>query len=268
MTRPRRARAASSSALGALALAALTGCTVPVAVELDEADANRIVTLLDSTGIAAEKSADRGDDGKYRIEVAQDEAARAVAALTEEGLPLRKTPGLLDTLGASSLVPSPSAEHERLLAGIAGELVRTLEGVDGVLSARVHLAVPRPDPLATDAPQAPPSASVLIRYRGSTSPLPDDDVRRLVAFAVPGLSLERVAVIDALSPPLRAPRDVVRLGPLSTTRASARKVRAAIVAVLLVNLALVACLVALWARLRRLRRIASDAGLPKPREMR
>jgi type III secretion protein J len=241
------------------------GCSVSVATELDESRANRVVALLDGNGIAAERSADPGEPAHFRVEVASDDAARAVALLAEEGPPGRDTPGMLEALGTATLVPSPEAEHERVLSGISGELTRSLESIDGVLSARVHLGARRGGPLAEVDP-VPPTAAVLVRHRGATPPIREDDVRRLVAFSVPGLVPERVAVVFSQAAPRRPARELVRLGPVSTTRATARKVRGAILAVLILNLGLGAALVALWTRLRRTRE--NPADLSKPRATR
>jgi type III secretion protein J len=249
---------------GALALVAFAaaGCGVSVAAELDEGRANRVVALLDANGIAAERSADPAEPGRFRVDVASDDAARAVGILAEEGPSSRQAPGMLEALGTSSLVPSPEAEHERVLTGIAGELTQSLESVDGVLSARVHLGARREGPLAEGEP-VPPTAAVLLRYRGATPPIRDGEIRKLVAFAVPGLAPERVAVVFSQAAPPRASRELVRLGPVSTTRATARKVRGAILFVLVLNLALGASLVALWTRLRRARANAPDLSKPR-----
>jgi len=235
-----------------VALVLMSACTSPVAADLDDGEANRIVATLSGSGIVAEKAAEPGGTGRFRIEVPRDDATRAVSVLSEEGLPAERTRGVLDALGEHSLVPSRTAEHERLLAGVAGDLQRTLGGVDGILSARVHLAVPRSDPLSSEAP-LPASASVLIRHRGAHAPLDEGDVRRIVSGAVPGLLPERVAVVD-VAVPLPAPRyDLVRVGPASMTREAATKVRLLIAAAAFGNVFLVACLVALWMRLRKLR---------------
>jgi type III secretion protein J len=238
------------STLAALVVA--SACTVPVVADVDDGEANRIVAALSGSGILADKAAEPGGTGRFRIEVPRDDATRAMSVLSEEGLPAERTRGVLDALGEHALVPSRTAEHERLLAGIAGDLERTFNGVDGVLSARVHLAVPRPDPLSSEAP-VPATASVLIRHRGGHTPLGEADVRRFVSGAVPGLLPERVSVVD-LAVPLPAPRnDLVRVGPASMTREAATKVRLVIAAAAFGNMFLVSCLVALWMRLRKLR---------------
>ena len=242
--------------------ASVAGCAVSVANELEEPRANRVVALLASNGIAAEKAADPAEPGHFRVEVGSDEASRAVDVLVEQGPPSHDAPGVLDALGTGSLVPSPQAEHERVLAGVAGDLTRSLESIDGVLSARVHIAASRPDPLALDRDVAPPTAAVLVRYRGASAPIAEADVQKLVANAVPGLTKDRVAVVYSAASPAHASIELVRLGPFSATRTTARTVRGALLAVILVNAALAAALVALWARLRRFR--STEPGKSEP----
>ena len=247
----------------AFALLSVAGCAVSVQGDLDEARANRVVALLSANGIAADKAADPADPGRFHVEVASDDAPRAVGILVDDGPAAHDAPGVLEALGTGNLVPSPQAEHERVLAGVAGDLTRSLESVDGVLSARVHLAAARADPLAVDGDVTPPTAAVLIRYRGATAPIREEDVRKLVAYAVPGLAAERVAVVYSLAAPAHPAAELVRLGPLSATRATASKLRGAVVLVLLLNIALAVGLLSLWSRLRRLRAGASEPPKPK-----
>jgi len=78
---------------------------------------------------------------------------------------------------------------------LAGELSKTLEGVEGVLEARVHLVLPTRDPLAPpDAQQSAPKASVLLRV-GQRSPLANEELQRLVAGAVKDLDPKSVSVV-------------------------------------------------------------------------
>jgi type III secretion protein J len=233
----------------AIATGALSGCTVPVVTDVDGPDANRIVQALANRGIAAEK-VPNGADEHFRVDVGRDDEARASTTLGEEGLPPRKSTGMLDALGSGALVPSRAAEHERLLVGMSGELERTLGAVDGIVSARVHLAVPRRDVLS-DEPATPATASVLLRYRGNASPLSQGDVQKLVTYAVPGLDPSRVFVITVAARASDATHDIERIGPLSATHATARKIRIALLLLTLLGLALVACLGILWRRARR-----------------
>src|SRR5580692_5072100 len=125
----------------------VVGCMVPVAGGLDEGESNRIVTALDRAGIEATKEGDPAVEGKFRVTVVKDDAQRAILAMESEDLPRPHAPGVLDAVDKGALVPSAAQEHAELVAGMAGDLERTLEGIDGVLSARVHLNLPPIDPL-------------------------------------------------------------------------------------------------------------------------
>jgi type III secretion protein J len=163
--------------------------------------------------------------------------------------------GVLDSLGDSGLIASRQTEHARLVIGTAGELERSLRDVAGVLSARVHLAVPSSDPLTPGAEKAPPSASVLVRHRGTSPPLSPSEVQRLVAGAVSGLEESRVAVVmhPVVSPPREASDTLVQMGPLSVSRSSMVSLRWLIAAAAGLNAVLLGALLFVWSRLRRMR---------------
>jgi len=200
----------------------LAGCAVPVAAALDEDDANRIVVALDRAGVDGSKEVDAQSEGKFRVLVPRDDVAKALSAMRDEELPRPRSVGVLDAMDKGALVPSAQAEHAQYVAGLAGELGRTLEGVDGVLVARVHLNLPPADPFR-DGPPAKASASVLIEHRGSTPPLATDAVQRLVSGAVPNLATGDVTVV-AVSRPAPAAHGEAQLahvGPIAVARGSA-----------------------------------------------
>jgi type III secretion protein J len=229
-------------------------CSVPIAAGLDEGDASQAVVALEKSGIAAEKEKDPDHENAYRVLVSRDDAAGALGVLGQEGLPPRDAPGVLEALGRGSMVPSRLAEQAKLVAGTSGELERTLRAVDGVVSARVHLAVPPKDPLSYDEKAPGASASVLVRHRGAAPPITLAEIQRLVAGAVPGLDPSEVSVVMTPAPPRArlAERELARFGPLTLTRTSMTPLRIALGVVLLVNAILLGCLLALWSRLRKL----------------
>lgn len=241
MTRAGRAPLAATAAL-ALALA---GCTVRIASDLDEEGAGRVVRTLSAEGVAADRSPEPGAPGRYGVEVAEGDTARAVAVLTSAGLPRQASKGVLEALGGSSLVPSRTSEHARWLQGLAGELEQTLSEVDGVVAVRVHLSAERRDPVTGDQPSAP-AASVLLKRRAGAPTLPDDDIRRLVQGAVSGLTAERVSVVQTEARGVAPSAELVRVGPFTTPRHLASRLRAALAAAALLNVALVAGLAALF----------------------
>lgn len=241
------------SGVAALLVASvLCGCSSVVASDLPEGEANRALVALEEHGVVAEKERDPEAEGRFRVSVGRDEAAAAAFVLSRASLPSRENPGVLQSLGSGSMVPSRLAEHARLLTGISGELEQSLQAVDGVLSARVHLAAPERSPLEEQAP-AHPSASVLIRHRGAAPPLAVSDVQRLVAGAVPGLVAADVSVVSTPAATSARPVDseLRRVGPITVTRASLSPLRLVAAGAVLLNLALLGAVLVLWSKVRR-----------------
>lgn len=236
-----------------LCAAALSGCNVPIAVGLDETDANHAVVALEKSGVAADKDRDPENEGRWRISVARDDASSAAGVLSSESLPPAASPGLLETLGQGSIVPSQASEQAKFVAGTSGELERSLRSLDGVVSVRVHLAIPIQDALNPDESPTPASASVLLRHRGAAPPIAIADIQRLVAGAVPGLAPAQVSVVASPVPqPGRlAERELSRFGPVTVTRGSVFPLRGIVGGALLLNLGLLGALLFVWGRARR-----------------
>jgi len=243
---------ARSALLLALCSAAGVGCSSVVASDLPETEANRAVVALEEHGVSAEKERDPETEGRFRVSVGRDEAAAAAGVLSRASVPSRENPGVLQSLGSGSMVPSRLAEHARLLSGISGELEQSLQAVDGVVSARVHLAAPERSPLDEQAPSRP-SASVLIRHHGAAPPLAISDVQRLVAGAVPGLAPADVSVVASPAPASVRPaeKELRRVGPITVTRASLSPLRFVAGGAVLLNLALLGAVLLLWSKVRR-----------------
>jgi type III secretion protein J len=244
------------------------GCAVPVAAALDEPDANRVVVALDQAGIDAAKEADPQAEGKFKVMVPRDDAARALATMRDEELPRAKPRGLLDAADRGQLVPSQAAEHAQLVAGLAGELERTLVGIDGVLAARVHLNVPPRDALR-DTPHPKASASVLVEHRGATPPLAPESIQRLVAGGAPGLAPNDVAVVftsRASRPAAAARADLAHVGPITVAKSSVLTLKGALAALVVLVLGFAAATLALYTRLAKLLRDreAQPAAPPRP----
>jgi type III secretion protein J len=248
---------------GVAAIALLAACAVPVAGGLDEADANRVVVALDRAAIDATKEADPAVEGKFRVMVPRDDAARALGAMRSEELPRPRAAGVMDTLDKGALVPSAAQEHAQIVAGLAGDFARTLEGVDGVLSARVHLNVAPPDPLRT-GPTPKTTASVLLEHRGATPPVTDVAVQRLIAGGVPDLAASDVAVVFVAHPavPIAPEAELRHVGPIAVSRASMHLLQGALACLLVLVVIFASATLALYARVRRLRQ-DGDATLPE-----
>ena len=224
-----------------------------------------MVAALGRSGVAADKQRDSEHEGRFSVDVGRGDASFALAVMAREELPPHTAPGWSEALTQSSFIPSRTDERAKLLVATAGELQRSLLGIDDVISARVHLALPERDALDANGPAAPPTASVLLKHGNPTPPLSVLDVQRLVAGAVPGLAPDSVVVVTKAVPaPVdRKGTELVRLGPLTTTRSSLPYLRWMIACVATLNACMVALLFALWLRGRRGARARASTELDR-----
>jgi type III secretion protein J len=127
--------------------------------------------------------------------VGDDEVAAALYILQENDLPRSRENPYLAAFPKESLIPTQTEESLRKLAATQESIERTLETVTGVVSSKVHVVLPDPNPLVEASKQVQASASVLLKYNTPQEPLSLDEVRSLVAPAVEGLSPDRVNVV-------------------------------------------------------------------------
>ncbi len=171
----------------------LASCAkVPLYSNVDEAEANQMLSSLLRAEIPAEKIA--GEEGAWTVQVVQEEFARAEKLLNELGFPNRKYQGIGESFQKSGLVSSPAEERIRFVHALSEELSKTLSQIDGVVSARVHIVLPGNDPYAKQKKAA--SAAVFLKHH----PLASLDesiisVKELVMNSVEGLDLEKVSVV-------------------------------------------------------------------------
>ena len=248
-----RARILRLVVLGALGLA---GCGVELEHGLDEHQANEVASVLESAGISADKVAEDGNANAYKIVVGRAEAGRAFSLLESRDLPRRALRGLSDTFAAGTLLPSPVEDHARYAAALAVELERSLEESPGVVSARVHLALPAEEPLVGETAHARPTASVLLKTHRPLA-LGDNDIKRLVAGAVNGLAAADVGVVTAAATVEPGAPPLDRVGPLRVARESrtltAALATSGLVVILLLSLGLVFAALRLGQLRRRVR---------------
>jgi len=172
------------------------GCRSRIQQGLAEQEAHLVQTVLLERGISAEASPEGGKKASWMLEVPTDKASEAVRVLTDLGLPRERAPGFSEVFGKGSLVPTPLEERALYLQALSGELSRSLETVDGVLSARVHVVLPAPPHPGTQPTLA--KASALVRVRAgwlSRVQTHADGLRRLVASGVEGLAPENVSLL-------------------------------------------------------------------------
>ena len=184
---------AMTSAIGIAALAYFTMQAAPQAqlfAGLDDADKAAVAEALQSQGIAHSIDSSTG-----ALTVDADKLHQARIALAGQGLPKAAPSG--DSLIASLPMGSSRAiEGEALRSAREADLSRTIETIDAVKSARVHVAAAEPSLFVRD--DKPATASVMLTLQNGRS-LSDGQVqaiRFLVASSVPGMNAEQVSVID------------------------------------------------------------------------
>jgi flagellar M-ring protein FliF len=157
---------------------------------LPDEDKAAVAEALGSAGIAYEL-----DRGTGAISVAETDYHQARMLLAAQGLP-KSAPDGNEMIGSLPLGSSRAVENERLRAAKELDLARTIEAIDAVQSARVHLALEAPSVFLRDRSRR--AASVMLRLAPGRA-LGDAQVQaivHLVASSVPGLAPDGVSVVD------------------------------------------------------------------------
>jgi flagellar M-ring protein FliF len=174
----------------------------PLFSDLSPGDAASIIEQLDTSGVPYELT-----DGGATVMVPRDEVYKLRIDLSAEGLPGTSSDGysILDDQGLST---SEFQEQTGFKRAMEGELSATIEALDDVDTAVVHLALPEREVFADE--QQPPTASVLVSSRAGTTLEPQQvqAVVHLVASSVDGMDPESVTVADSSGQVLSSPDGV------------------------------------------------------------
>ncbi|WP_135468522.1 flagellar basal-body MS-ring/collar protein FliF [Crenalkalicoccus roseus] len=181
--------------LGLLALLALRAGQVPMAPlygELEARDAAAVVAALERARVPHRLAA-----GGSQVLVPAEEVPRLRLMLAREGLPAGGGVGWEIFDRGESLTTTPFQQDVNRLRALEGELARTIRGLAGVRSARVHLVLPRREAFSRERGEA--QASVVLSMQGGQR-LDREGVQavlHLVATAVPGLKPQNVSIVDS-----------------------------------------------------------------------
>ena len=157
--------------------------------DLSIEDSSSIIKDLERQGITYELR----NEGSV-ILVPKDKVTRLRMKLAEGGLPKGGGVGYeifdkSDALGTTSFV-----QNINHLRALEGELARTIRGIDRIQAARVHLVLPERPLFSRETPE--PSASIVVRVRGTLEAQQIHAIRHLVASSVNGLKPQRVSIVD------------------------------------------------------------------------
>lgn len=157
---------------------------------LAENDKAAVADALTSAGVKYQIDRDTGT-----LTVGDADFHKARMMLAAQGLP-KSAPDGDSLISSLPMGASRAVEGERLRGARELDLARTIEQIDSVAAARVHLAVEQPSVFLRDAKQS--AASVMLQLQPGRS-LGDSQVKaisHLVASSVPGLSPDDVSIVD------------------------------------------------------------------------
>lgn len=156
---------------------------------LPDSDKSAVAQVLDQNGVRYDF------DNSGAMTVAEDDYFKAKMMLAAQGLPKSAPDGnsMIDSLpmGASRAI-----EGEKLRSAREMDLARTIEAIDSVESAKVHLAVEPPSVFLRE--RTKPSASVMLRLAQGRQ-LTQQQVNaivHLVASSIPELSPDDISLVD------------------------------------------------------------------------
>jgi type III secretion protein J len=179
-----------------------SGCQQVLLGNLGEAEANEIMVTLAEKGVPASKERLGSSLDSWMVMVTSEDLQQAFIALRSAGLPRLRHEGFKEIYKERGLIPGRLEEKALFLSALQGEIAETLELVEGITSARVHITVAGKKKARrlslNPEPPSQPTASVLISYQTTADdslPLSAKAVKKLVAHSVSGLVPEKVAVV-------------------------------------------------------------------------
>lgn len=197
MRQPAVAR--SLPALGLLSVAGLaiavwlglqSPTQAPLYTGLADADKATVAEALQASGIGYSL-----DPASGALSVDIDRLHEAKMMLAGQGLPKAQPSGDA-MLAALPMGASRAIEGETLRAAREADLARTIEAIDAVKIARVHLAISEPSVFVRETKPAAASVLLTLQQGRTLSEAQVRSIRHLVASSVLGLSIEQVSVID------------------------------------------------------------------------
>jgi flagellar M-ring protein FliF len=167
--------------------------------QLSERESGQVMDALTAAGIEFKLNPSGA------VSVPESKVQEARIRLASQGLPQSDSMGIEMIQKESALGSSSMMETARYQSVLETELARTIIKVQGVQSARVHLALPKPTVFLRDARKA--TASVMLQlYPGRRlEPGQVAAIVHLVASSVPELAANDVTLVDQEGTLLNSP---------------------------------------------------------------
>jgi flagellar M-ring protein FliF len=156
---------------------------------LDAKDASAVTAKLSADGVAYKL-----EGGGTTVLVPQSVLDKERIAVAAAGLPAGTTQDGWAAFDKQGLTSSSFQQQVAYQRALEATLAGSLQGIEGVRSAEVHLALP--ERRLFSAEQDPARASVLVQTTGTLSDETVDAMTHLVSSAVPSLSPKDVSITD------------------------------------------------------------------------
>ncbi|MGD9222062.1 MAG: type III secretion inner membrane ring lipoprotein SctJ [Desulfobacteraceae bacterium] len=167
------------------------GCDEVLYSNLQEKEINQMMAILLRKGIACQKMP--GQEESWNLKVEAGEMARAIEILMVNGYPKEAFVSIGDVFKKEGLVSSPLEERIRFIHALSQEVSDTISRIDGILSCKVHVVLPKNDPLAEKL--VPSSASVFIKHKvGADLDSQILKIKELVVNSIEGLDYKKVSL--------------------------------------------------------------------------
>jgi flagellar M-ring protein FliF len=159
--------------------------------QLSDRSGGEVIAALEQLDIPYRLSVADGS-----IEVPADRLHAARYRLAARGLPRSDADAQDEAERAPRFGASSLQEQQRFQRTLETDLSRSIQSLEAVELARVHLALPRVSPFLRDAP--PATAAVLVRLRPGAHLQPEQvtTIQTLVAASVPRMKRSEVQVLD------------------------------------------------------------------------
>jgi len=179
--------------VGILLLAtAMVACNKDLYSGLSERDANEMLSVLAKSGISASRAPD--NNGMLKIQVPDRYFAQSVDVLKQYGYPREQFTSMGEVFKKEGLISSPLEEKARYIYALSQHISETLTQIDGVITARVNIVLPKDDPFAEEI--NPASASVFVKYDPKSNlPKNKSDIKLIVEKSIEGISYEKISVV-------------------------------------------------------------------------
>ncbi|MHC4265409.1 MAG: flagellar basal-body MS-ring/collar protein FliF [Planctomycetota bacterium] len=158
---------------------------------LARGEASNIAEKISSKGVQYELQ-----DGGTTIYVPEDQVYQLRLDMAKEGLPTGEHLGY-KLFDSEKIGVSPFVQNVNLLRALQDELGQSIEMIDGVLSARVHIVDDEDSLFESEGDE--PTASVILQIKPGhkLSALNIDAITHLIAGSVDDLDPDKVTVVDS-----------------------------------------------------------------------